>query len=100
MKTLTINIKNKTRITVQNPYVEYEKLNDSPANSGNQTDLLLKQSFDFPTAYSKKKQVAELQIEQTDFQLTAIRQDILLNAKQTCIELIYFNKKQIVPFAG
>ncbi len=89
------NLQYKTGITLQNPSVEYEYLNGSPANAGNQTDFLVKQSFDFPTAYSKKKQVAELQIEQTDFQLTAIRQDILLDAKQTCIELIYFNKKQI-----
>lgn len=92
---VAINLQYKTGITLQNPSVEYEYLNGSPANAGNQTDFLVKQAFDFPTAYSKKKQVAELQIEQSDFQLTAIRQDILLNAKQTCIELIYFNKKQI-----
>ena len=84
----------KTGITLQNPSVEYEYLNGSPANAGSQTDFLILQSFDFPTAYGKKKQVAELQIEQIDFQLTAIRRDILLNAKQFCIELIYHNKKQ------
>ena len=89
------NLEYKTGITLQNPSVEYEYLNGSPANAGNQTDILVKQSFDFPTAYTKKNQVAELQIEQSGFQLTAIRQDILLNAKQTCIELIYYNKKQI-----
>ncbi|HBK70718.1 MAG TPA: transporter [Flavobacteriaceae bacterium] len=84
----------KTGLTLKNPSVEYEYLNGSPANAGNQTDFLILQSFDFPTAYSKKKQVAELQIGQTDFQLTAIRQDILLDAKQICIKLIYYNKKQ------
>tara|TARA_R110002072_G_scaffold303009_1_gene491293 strand:- start:297 stop:1481 length:1185 start_codon:yes stop_codon:yes gene_type:complete len=89
------NLQYKTGITLQNPSVEYEYLNGSPANAGNQTDFMVKQSFDFPTAYSKKKQVAELQIEQTDFQLTTLKRDILLSAKQTCIELIYYNKKQV-----
>lgn len=85
----------KTGINLQNPKVEYEYLNGAPVGAGNQTDLLILQSFDFPTAYGKKKQVAELQIEQTNFQLTSIRRDILLNAKQICIELIYLNKKQL-----
>jgi outer membrane protein, heavy metal efflux system len=84
----------KTGLSLKNPSVEFEYLNGSPANAGNQTDFLILQSFDFPTAYSKKNQIAKLQIEQTNFQLTAISRDILLNAKQVCIELIYYNKKQ------
>ena len=89
------NLQYKTGITLQNPKVEYEYLNGSPSGAGNQTDFLVVQSFDFPTAYSKKQQVAELQIEQTNFQLTASRRDILLDAKQTCILLVYYNKKQV-----
>jgi len=85
----------KTGLTLQNPSIEFEYLNGTPANAGNQTDLLVIQSFDFPTAYNKRKQVAELQIKQTDFQLTAIKRDILLDAKKICIALIYYNKKQI-----
>ena len=85
----------KTGLTLKNPSIEYEYLNGSPANAGDQTDFLVVQSFDFPTAYSKKKQVAELQIEQTNFQLTAIRQTILLEAKKTCLELVYYYKNRL-----
>jgi outer membrane protein, heavy metal efflux system len=85
----------KTGLTLKNPSVEYEYLNGLPVGAGNQTDFLAVQSFDFPTAYGKKKQVSDLQIEQTKFQLTAIRQDILLEAKKTCLELVYYNKKQV-----
>ncbi len=85
----------KTGITLQNPSVEYEYLNGSPVGSGNQTDFLAVQSFDFPTVYSKKKQVAELQIVQTDFQLIALKRNILSEAKKTCLELVYCNKRQI-----
>ena len=84
----------KTGLTPYNPSVEYEYLLGSPVGAGNQTDFFVLQSFDFPTAYIKKKQVANQQIVQADFQLTAYRQDILLKAKQYCIELIYLNKKQ------
>lgn len=83
----------QTGLTLNNPSVEFEYLNGSPEGAGNQTDFLILQSFDFPTAYIKKKQVAELQIVQTDFELTSNRQDILLEAKQYCIELIYLHKK-------
>jgi len=86
----------KTGLTLKNPSIEYEYLNGSPVGAGNQTDFLAVQSFDFPTAYNKKKQVSELQIEQTYFQLTAIRRDILLEAKQTCIEFVFYNKRQVV----
>ena len=84
----------KTGLTLYNPSVEYEFLKGTPIGAGNQTDFLVLQSFDFPTTYIKKKQVADLQIVQVDFQLTAYRQDILLKAKQYCIDFIYFNKKQ------
>ena len=83
----------QTGLTLNNPSVEFEYLNGSPEGAGNQTDLLILQSFDFPTAYVKKRQVTDLQIEQINFILTASRQNILLEAKQYYIELVYLNKK-------
>ncbi|MFH1320474.1 MAG: TolC family protein [Bacteroidota bacterium] len=84
----------KTGLTPYNPSIEYDYLKGTPANAGNQTEFYILQSFDFPTTYIKKKQVAVRQIAQADFQLAAYRQDILLKAKQHCIKLIYLNKKQ------
>lgn len=85
----------KTGLTPYNPSVAYDYIIGTPASAGNQTELYILQSFDFPTTYIKKKQVADRQIIQADFQLTAYKQDILLKAKQYCIELIYFNKRQV-----
>ena len=84
----------KIGLNPANPKVEYEYLN-GPATAGNQSDILVVQSFDFPTSYIKKNQVANQQIAQSDFQVVAYRQDILLEAKQYCVELIYLNKKQV-----
>lgn len=85
----------KIGLNPSNPKVEYEYLNGSPATAGNQTDLFIIQEFDFPTSYMKKKQVAKEQTAKIDFEQQAFRQDLLLKAKQYCLELIYLNKKRV-----
>lgn len=85
----------KTGISLYNPTVEYDYLKGSPANAGNQTDITISQSFDFPTAYTRKNQLADQQILQADLQLKVSNQELLLEAKKVCIELVYRNKLQI-----
>lgn len=82
----------KTGLTLNNPTVEYDYLIGTPSNAGNQTDFVVNQAFDFPTAYAKKKQLSNEQIVQEEFQLTANRQTVLFEAKKVCIELVYRNK--------
>jgi outer membrane protein, heavy metal efflux system len=89
------NLQFKTGNAPGDPVVEYDYLSGSPANAGNQHDLLITQQLDFPTAYAKKSQLAKTQTEQSAFQITASRQDILLEAKKYCIQLIYHNKMQL-----
>lgn len=84
----------KVGLSPYNPKVDYDYLNGSPATAGNQTEFAVTQSFDFPTAYGKKKQLSNNQIAKAEFQLIATRQEVLLQAKNTAIELIYRNKLQ------
>ncbi len=84
----------KVGLSPYNPKVDYDFLNGSPATAGNQTEFAVTQSFDFPTAYGKKKQLSNNQIAKAEFQLIATRQEVLLRAKNTAIELIYRNKLQ------
>jgi len=81
----------KTGLNPENPKFEYENLR---GNNGNQVDYYIVQSFDFPTAYIKKNQVANRLVSQSNFKEDAFRQDILLKAKQYCLTLIFLNKKQ------
>ena len=82
-----------TGITLYDPVASYDFMRGSPYNiAGNQTDINVLQRFDFPTVYGKKKGLAGEQSKQADFNLTANRQQILLEAKKICIELIYRNK--------
>lgn len=82
----------QTGLTPYNPKVDYDFLIGNPAIGGNQTDFTVTQSFDFPTVYIKKKQLSNQQIKQAEYQLNANRQEILLEAKLICLELIYRNK--------
>ncbi|MFT6638778.1 MAG: outer membrane protein TolC [Flavobacterium sp.] len=85
----------KTGNSLYNPTVEYDYLKGSPANAGNQTDIVVTQSFDFPTVYGKKNQLANERANQADLQLNVANQVVLLEAKKVCIELVYRNKLQI-----
>jgi len=85
----------KTGNSLYNPTVEYDYLKGSPANAGNQTDIIVTQSFDFPTVYGKKNELAKQLSTQADLQLKAANQNLLLEAKKICIELVYRNKMQV-----
>jgi outer membrane protein TolC len=85
----------QTGNSLYNPTIEYDYLKGNPADAGNQTDIVVTQSFDFPTVYGKKNQLADQQILQADLYLQAANQALLLNAKMICIELVYRNKLQI-----
>ena len=74
----------QTGLNPYNPKVDYDYLIGTPSNAGNQTDFAVTQFFDFPTVYVRKKQLSN--------QLNAKRQEVLLEAKLICIELIYRNK--------
>jgi cobalt-zinc-cadmium efflux system outer membrane protein len=82
-------------LTPNNPKVDYDYLKGSPVGAGNQTDFTVTQSFDFPTVYAKKKQLSEEKTKQAEIQMTSTKQTILLEAKITCIQLVYKNKLQL-----
>jgi cobalt-zinc-cadmium efflux system outer membrane protein len=82
--------------SLYNPFVEITNLFGAADNQGDQTEIKVIQSFDFPTSYGKRNKVADLKIGQTAYEQDILRQDILLEAKLTCIELIYLNKKKML----
>ncbi|RZS97284.1 TolC family protein [Cecembia calidifontis] len=84
----------KSDIRLYNPNIEYDFLKGQPFSVGNQTDILVNQAFDFPTAYSRKKELASGQSTQAELDFLSGRQGILLEAKQTMFSLIYRYKLQ------
>lgn len=84
-------LENKTGIYLSNPEVEFNYLWGSPSTINNRTDFSIKQSFDFPTVYSYKSKISNLQNSNLDLEFKAERINLLLKAKKICIELAYNN---------
>ena len=79
----------KTGLTLPNPTVQGQYLIGSPATAGNQTDFFAVQPFDFPSVYKKRKALAQAQGALSGNKLAELRKDILLEAKLSCLELVY-----------
>ena len=77
-----------------NPTVELNQLWSEGSAGGNANELAVVQSFDFPSAYVNKHKLARLKSTVADQQYAAIRQQILLKARQTCQEIIYLRKQK------
>ncbi|MBK8567938.1 MAG: TolC family protein [Saprospiraceae bacterium] len=82
----------KTGLTLPNPTVQGQYLFGSPATAGNQTDFFAVQPFDFPTTYKKRRELAEVQGALSSSAIAGRRQEVLLEAKLLCLEMIYRNK--------
>lgn len=85
-------IGNKTGINMANPEVEFAYLWGSPNAASHRTNLDVSQSFDFPTAYRYKSQLAEGKNKQLDLVYDRQCRDILHQARLLCVELTYQSK--------
>lgn len=84
----------KTGLTPTNPFVEYDYLFGSPAGLGNQQELNIIQQVDFPTVYSRKKDLSNKLVSKAQMQKNVFRQEILLESKLLLYDVIYLNNKE------
>jgi len=83
----------RTGIYLPDPSVEYERMwGNEAANRGIESELKVIQEFDFPTAYYQRNKIVNLKSSQADVQYQIARQEILLETKLLCVELVYLNK--------
>lgn len=90
----TQKLEARTGNYLTNPTVEFNQLWGSGATGSNINELAVVQSFDFPSVYSNKNKLSKLKSENYDYQYAATRQQILLAAKQCCLEIIYLRKQK------
>lgn len=90
-------LENKTGIYLSNPEVGFGYLWGNPSGIGNRTDFSVTQTFDIPTITGMKGKVANSQNNLIEWQYKADRMNILLEAKQYYIDLVYCNalKKEL-----
>jgi len=84
----------KTGIYLKNPEVGFNYLWGSPSLIGNRIDLSFDQTFDFPTAYRYKKDIAEGRNQQVDIDYQLSRLTLIQQVRQLCIDLAYTNSLQ------
>lgn len=81
---------NRADALPDSPEVEFNYLwGDS--EMGNRHDLRVTQSIDFATLTGQKAGMASARNELASLEYKAARQSVLLEAKQHCIDLVYFN---------
>lgn len=57
------------------------------------TELVVSQSFDFPTLYGARRKSGRLQAESLDDAYRIARRDLLLEAQNLCIDLVLYNRE-------
>lgn len=87
-------MENRTGNNLSDPTVSYSSFYKNGAGPGHGTEFVVSQGFDFPTQYITRNRQADLQNEAIDKQHQAIRRDILLQAKNLCLDLILLNQEK------
>lgn len=82
---------NHTGLTPADPEVEFGYLWAHPSAGGNRKDVAFSQQFDFPTVYVERAKLAGALDRTSELDYLQQRQQLLLQAKQTCVELVYQN---------
>ncbi len=80
----------RTGIYLDNPMVSYDWLN-SPSSSF--SEMLITQSFDFPTAYHHKGNIATLSAQQADENYRLAKLDVFNEAANVYTEIVSVNRK-------
>lgn len=87
-------LENKTANNLPDPTLTYAHLWDSDDSDRTVGELVVAQSFEFPTLYATRGKMNRLKANALDAQATAFRQQILLQAQELCLDIIGLQKQQ------
>ena len=87
-------LENKAENNLPNPSLSYSHLWDSDDKNVTVGELVISQGFDFPTLYATRGKLARMRNQALDAQAAALRQDILLQAKEACLDIILLYQQQ------
>ena len=84
-------LENHVGTFLASPEVEYARLWGSPTEIRNRTDVSVKQTLDYATLSGMKSRLAKARDGLAGEKLRMTRQTVLLQARQTCIDVVYYN---------
>lgn len=84
-------VNNKTGLNPENPQVEFNYLWGNQPLPGNRKDLRILQTFDFPTSYKYRSDIASIRNKQSDYEYKKEYLSVMYSARLLYIELVYLN---------
>jgi outer membrane protein TolC len=84
---------NRAENNLEDPTVDYLRQHNTQT-SEHSTEFNAIQSFDFPTQYITRNRAIGLRNEAVDRQYEAARREVLLQAKQLCLQMIFLNRQR------
>lgn len=84
----------QTQNNLEDPSVEYSPFYTRGITGMSSSELVVTQGLDFPTLYAARRQSGKWKQESLDRQQLASRREILLTAKNICLDLIMLNQQQ------
>jgi outer membrane protein TolC len=76
------------------PSVTYSHLYGNKEGMGFTGEFIASQAFDFPTLYVQRNKLSKIKGESWDRQSDEFRQQILLQAKEICLDLVLLNQQK------
>lgn len=84
-------IANYLGLTPSNPEVDFAYLWGTPSNIGNRINFNVTQSFDFPSVYYYKKQIADGRTDQAKIKFDIEKKKLFLQVKKICVDIVYYS---------
>lgn len=85
-----LDVRNENNL--EDPSVSYSRKFGEQDGVGPEMEFAVTQGIDFPTLYVQRRQYGKLQGRALDLQQAVLRRDILLRAKELCLDLIRLNQ--------
>lgn len=92
--TLASKLEVQAENNLEDPSVEYSPFYTRGITGMSSSELVVTQGFDFPTLYGARRKSGKVKQEALDRRHQAVRRDILLQAKNLCLDLIMLRQKQ------
>ena len=87
-------LENRASNNLADPTLSYAHLWDSNDKNVTVGELVIAQSFDFPSLYVTRARINRFKADALDAQANALRQQILLQAQEACIDIVTLNRQQ------
>lgn len=92
--TLASKLEIQAENNLEDPSVEYSPFFTRGITGMSSSELVVTQGFDFPTRYTARRKTGKAKQEALERKEQTVRRDILLQAKNLCLDLIMLRQKQ------